>query len=151
MKAEFDRLEKDKTDLADKKAAKAAEEAAAAALTELAGNITSKGQAKTALETAIGGLDDDIAAQQAIIDAGNEGESAYDAAVTEKARLEGVKTTKQGELETVTGELEAFNTEKAGKDKQNAKDKLMVAKAMYDANHVLLNDLMKQQMKISYL
>jgi hypothetical protein len=103
------------------------------------------------LETAISGLGDDIAAQQTIIDAGNPGESAYDAAVTEKERLEGVKTTKEGELETVAGELEAFNTEKAGKDKENAKAKLLTAKAKFDANHTILNDFMKQHMKISYL
>jgi len=95
------------------------------------------------LETALGGLDDDIAAQATIIAAGNPGEAAYDAAVTEKERLEGVKTTKQGELETVAGELAAFNTEKAGKDKANAKAKFDMAFATYTALHTTINELMK--------
>lgn len=151
MEGEFNRLDENKTKLADQKAAKLAEEAAATALTELAGNITSKGQAKTALETALSGLDDDIAAQATIIAAGNPGETAYDNAVTEKARLEGVKTTKQGELETVAGELAAFNTEKAGKDKENAKAKLATAVTKFEAGHHEINELMKKHMKFAYL
>jgi hypothetical protein len=98
------------------------------------------------LETALGGLDDDIQAQETIIAAGNSGETAYEAAVTEKARLEGVKTTKQGELETVAGELAAFNTEKAGKDKENAKGKLEAALGAYAAKHESINEMMKGHM-----
>lgn len=103
------------------------------------------------METALSGLDDDIAAQATIIAAGNPGESAYDAAVTEKERLEGVKTTKQGELATVAGELAAFNTEKAGKDKENAKVKLAAAKTKFDASHHEIDELMKKHMKFAYL
>lgn len=63
IEGNFLSLEEEKKNLVEKKEAKAAEEAAATALSTLAGNITSKGQAKTALETALGGIDDDIAAQ----------------------------------------------------------------------------------------
>lgn len=65
--------------------------------------------------------------------------------------MEGVKTTKQGELETVAGELAAFNTEKAGKDKENAKIKFTTAFTNYLINHHEINELMMKHMKSAYL
>jgi predicted nucleic acid-binding Zn-ribbon protein len=113
-------LDTAKTSRADEKAAAEAIKAAEDAYTQLGTDITNKQSEKDGFDTQITGLTSDIAAQQAIIDAGNEGETAYDNAVTEKATLEGLLSTKEGLRDTAAGELATFKGQKDDLDKATA-------------------------------